>query len=531
MLQVRPSLLLDFINSKQLDPRVVFQRASSATRINRNGNLEVVAANAPRFDYEPVDVPILGPELVINGGFADASSWTSGVATIAASGGELQVTSTGAVYGYARQTLTVETGKTYRISGRGRLGTANLAWIIAGTAGDALAYSGTTMAINSASYVSKSMIFTAQTTLLLLTLENNNAVADATSFFDDISVREVIGYSARKGDCKGLLVEEARTNLILNSEGVAATYVGNPASYALASTSITGFANSIQVPAGATASTPYKSIATTTGGTYSFSCYVAMDDGSIPVVTASSGPLTDFSIQANNVALAATSITPVGGGVYRISLSFVSTGWPTVGVVRYDTQTGKGFRVTGYQLEQGEVATSYIPTTTAQATRAADVATIKIGTSWFNWAAMTVFAEFSEGTDYTSAGNCVASISDGSTNNQLYVGQRMGISTLRSGAMDVGGAGSTQFLLTHAVPSAQVGTLQRVAVALATGSAAGCANGSTVAVDNTVSVSPDLTVIRLGSASPGIQFLNGYVRKVAYFPTALVAQELQEITA
>ena len=50
----RPSLNLDFINSQIFDPRITFTRASTATRVNASGLIEVVASDSPRIDYDPV---------------------------------------------------------------------------------------------------------------------------------------------------------------------------------------------------------------------------------------------------------------------------------------------------------------------------------------------------------------------------------------------------------------------------------------------------------------------------------------------
>jgi hypothetical protein len=57
---IRPSLLLDFANSKSLDPRITFARASTATRVNERGLIEVVSANVPRFDHDPVNLECKG---------------------------------------------------------------------------------------------------------------------------------------------------------------------------------------------------------------------------------------------------------------------------------------------------------------------------------------------------------------------------------------------------------------------------------------------------------------------------------------
>lgn len=52
---VTPTLILDFANSQKLDSRIKFSRGTGiATRVNRNRLIETVAANQPRFDYDPV---------------------------------------------------------------------------------------------------------------------------------------------------------------------------------------------------------------------------------------------------------------------------------------------------------------------------------------------------------------------------------------------------------------------------------------------------------------------------------------------
>lgn len=61
----RPSLNLDFANSEQVDPRITFVRDTTATRFNELGLLELVDANEPRIDYDPVTGECLG--LLIEG--------------------------------------------------------------------------------------------------------------------------------------------------------------------------------------------------------------------------------------------------------------------------------------------------------------------------------------------------------------------------------------------------------------------------------------------------------------------------------
>lgn len=51
---VLPTLNLDFANSQSLDKRITFTRGSTATRVNRNGLIETVGVNQPRFDFDPI---------------------------------------------------------------------------------------------------------------------------------------------------------------------------------------------------------------------------------------------------------------------------------------------------------------------------------------------------------------------------------------------------------------------------------------------------------------------------------------------
>jgi len=57
---VLPSLNLDFANSKKLDPRVTFTRASVGTFVNENGLIATAASGAARFDHDPVTGKCLG---------------------------------------------------------------------------------------------------------------------------------------------------------------------------------------------------------------------------------------------------------------------------------------------------------------------------------------------------------------------------------------------------------------------------------------------------------------------------------------
>lgn len=51
---IRPSLDLDFANGQTVDPRITFTRASTATRTNSRGLIELVPSGVPRIDFDAV---------------------------------------------------------------------------------------------------------------------------------------------------------------------------------------------------------------------------------------------------------------------------------------------------------------------------------------------------------------------------------------------------------------------------------------------------------------------------------------------
>lgn len=57
---LRPSLTLNFSNTKQLDPRVSFSRSSVGSFYDHTGKLVVVGADQPRFTHNPKTLESLG---------------------------------------------------------------------------------------------------------------------------------------------------------------------------------------------------------------------------------------------------------------------------------------------------------------------------------------------------------------------------------------------------------------------------------------------------------------------------------------
>lgn len=57
---IKPTLLLDFANTKQLDSRITFTRASTATYFDQFGVMQTAASGVARFDHNPTTFESLG---------------------------------------------------------------------------------------------------------------------------------------------------------------------------------------------------------------------------------------------------------------------------------------------------------------------------------------------------------------------------------------------------------------------------------------------------------------------------------------
>lgn len=180
----------------------------------------------------------------------------------------------------------------------------------------------------------------------------------------------------------GLLIEVARTNLMLQSETFD--------NVSWTKTNATATANSINAPTGtliadtitaSAANGSFKQSFTSVSATvYTWSCYVK----------AGTSTTVNFSCQATAAVFVAgfnlstgvastvsgtgtATMTAVGNGWYRCTATATSTGAGTGQfeiIVPTSTQTAYLF---GAQLEAGSSASSYIATTTATVTRSADV--------------------------------------------------------------------------------------------------------------------------------------------------------------
>lgn len=176
------------------------------------------------------------------------------------------------------------------------------------------------------------------------------------------------------------------------------------------------------------------------------------------------------------------------------------------------------------QLEQGAFATSVIPTTTAAATRAADILSI-IGanfSNWYNPVEGTMVAEFSH---FRPGGfPAVASINNGSLSDRINL---------------IAGGGNLfrGSVVTASVSQADMSTgtytlnsVGKLAVAVKANDFALAASNGALQTD-TSGTMPTVDRLQLGFQSGGLDVLNGHIRSFKYYNTRLSNGQLQSLTA
>ncbi len=155
----------------------------------------------------------------------------------------------------------------------------------------------------------------------------------------------------------------ANQNLVTYSEGTV-SQCSVASNVTNAATSITGYAASVQFGDNSILRQMFKSATIKSGATYTLSMFVQMDDNTAPVITNSSNS-GDFSllIAGSGAAIGSIAVTAMGGNIYRVScVATTSSSNTNHGLVKYTTQSTKGFRVTGIQVNEGSVIQSYIRT-------------------------------------------------------------------------------------------------------------------------------------------------------------------------
>jgi hypothetical protein len=364
---------------------------------------------------------------------------------------------------------------------------------------------------------------------------------------------------------KGLLLEDARTNLALDSEDFSA------ATWTLGAVTVT--ANAAVSPTGATTADSLLETATTAEhilyatATYTFTTatqsiyvkpngrtnvalrfYYGINDwvGRVFSLTGSGSVTQSSAGSSSGFSAVSGSIADAGNGWYRISMTVTQPSRPTFtsspnlctsstptldlqgnGAEVYAGDVTKGVYVWGAQLETASTASSYIPTTGSTVTRAADistsVATSVFESSWYRQDEGTVFADYEAGPGVAS--RRTLSINDATANNviQLITSNSPGSASNYSEIATLGVSQGTLGTGTAYAPGRQTSALAYVV-----NNVGFAKNGGAASVDLTVSI-PTVTRLEIGS-NLSATLLNGHIRRLTYWPTRLGNEVLQRIT-
>jgi hypothetical protein len=585
---IKPSLLLDFANTKQLDNRITFTRST------------------PAVYYDGKTTAMAEQNLLLQSQTFDNGSWTKQAVTVTAdsttapdgttTADTLSNSATTAQF-WMYQALTLPIGSTLSIFAKA--GTANFIGMssINGNTNAAVFNLSTGAVASSAPDVTASIISvgsgwyrcsivnnTYAGTYVVVSIQESDlgsgSIGSYTGTGKNIYIwgiqaearRTLTAYTATTtqpitnyipvllsaggnqarfdhnpttGESLGLLIEEQRTNFFTYSsqfDNAAWTKVG---------TTITP--DAMVAPDGTLTADAFISSATTaahylnlvtpslTSGTAYTSSFYAKAAGYNFVAVASisisrvANALFDLSLGTVVSTTGTATITSVGNGWYRCTatLTSPSTGSDVLAIALADTNAGgyvptftgngySGVLLWGAQFEQGAFASSYIATTSASATRTSDDASISgiNFSSWWNQNEGTYYIENSYGGfDNQPIALCDLDLTGG--NAWVYASGAGVLSTFYASPVS---------LAINSSVSASMNINYRYATAFSpTGKAVSAANTSAVVSANTANPKPS-TGIFIGRYSNGY-YINGRIKKIAYYPIRVTNTQLQALTS
>ena len=322
---------------------------------------------------------------------------------------------------------------------------------------------------------------------------------------------------------RGLLIEEARTNLLTYSALIGGTNWTNQNSIVVTTntTDVTDPSNTntaSKLVSGSATSQTLQS-ATLTAAVHSASVFLRTLSGTVSVelyVYLTASPFTVIG----TATVTATSTWQ------RFSFT-TSTATATSYTLAVRVPSGTAYAF-GAQLEAGAFPTSYIPTTTTALTRNPDQASVNTLAPWFNSAAGTLFAEFTRGyTGNFSNFASPAAITDNlipPNTNAIASAYTNGASQQLYNSMVVNSVEQ----LTFQQETAQ--TTNKVALAYKTDDTQQFTNGVAEIADTSCTVPTSVSQMNIGSAYVNNTFMNSWIRRVTYYPRRLAQADGIAIT-
>ena len=385
--------------------------------------------------------------------------------------------------------------------------------------------------------------------------------ASTATYFDSAGVLQSAAIDVPRLDydpatlaARGILIEEARTNICLQSEDFSTTWATAQASITTnATTAPDGNTTADKLVEDNTTNThrvTQAGISFTSGTMYSFSLFVkaaerdqlqlehgaAAFGGSAPKVSFNLVTLT-YAISGGGTSHTA-DIIDVGNGWYRLvsSLQATITAAASTNIYLLDGAGARsylgdgtsGLYLWGAQYEAAAFPTSYIPTTTIPGTRSADVTTINTLSPWFNATEGTFYIEATalwtlplSATILTVNNDTLASqlrlylrSASGTTNNRLSL--YYSTTNIIANMPSIPAANSTSKMAFNYNDPADTAEGTRDGLATTSGAWTGTLSAA--------------SVVDIGQGYNDANQLCGWIRRITYYPRALSSAELQSIT-
>jgi len=354
------------------------------------------------------------------------------------------------------------------------------------------------------------------------------------------------------GGCPAALIEPSAQNLALQSEDFTTTW--SPTNVTV-SANVTGttdpfgtnLADQIFETAASGLHFLAQTMSITSGTTYTGTIFFKKATGSpdwvqLAFSTTGLAGFANFNLASGTVgnvlAGCTASIENYGNGWYRCRLTQTATASGTSGgpipvfvnntnsVTRFLTYTGNtatSIYVFGAQLETGAIPTSYIPTTAASATRAADVCSVSGVSGYIGQTEGTIYAEVD--IRNMAKETYTLEVDDGVNANRIIIrsltsNQMRGsiVATTSSGTIGISSATFTSGIV-------------KIAFAYKSGDFALSVNGAAaLTASGTFTFGASLNRITLGSVGGGGIQLNDRIRAAAIYKTRLPNDVLAVMT-
>ena len=357
-------------------------------------------------------------------------------------------------------------------------------------------------------------------------------------------------------DCKGLLIEETRTNIITRSQDFTTGWTpanlqtvtsgstspaGDSTACSLVENDLSGIHNiQLASPSAVTAGSPYTGSVyvkangatsfqlgfSTTGLGSGYANFILSGDGSIGTLNSVTASIQRLANGWYRCSITVASAAGSSANSSYLVITLNDNNSSSARLPSYSGDNATGIFVWGAQLETGSFPTSYIPTTTGTVARSADVCSITSDafTGMFNQSAGTFE---SKAMIANLIGNLrgITQIDDGTNANILRH-----IYGLSDGGFRSLIRANSDTITTLSTTLGAASTIQKRAIAYEGTSFASVTNGGTVSTA-TRTMPVNLSTLRIGNIAEGSFYLSGHIASIRYYKKRLSDAKLQSITA